>query len=254
MQATDENLKTLREIGIKAIEIPGSLQINPFKVSKEDLIRMRELLNAYGVDVVASNSIYPSDFSHASNSDFLRRKSIEYTYRLAKAASEIECPVLVWGSGKARSIPPDVPFNEGCGRNLEVLKEAAKAGEEFNVRFGIEPLSKNETNFVNKIEEALKLVDNVNSDFVGITADVRHMLREEYDLVESLKTARDKIIHIHIADNNNRVPGRGILDFRKLFKCFREIGYGGAISIEANLTEDPKEELKFAIEVLKQSF
>jgi len=253
MEATEENLKMLSEIGIKAIEVPGSLQINPFKVSKDDLKRTREILNSYGISVVASNIIYPSDFSHASNSEPLRRRSIKYTYMLAKAASEIECPVLVWGSGKARSIPLEVPLDEGRERNLEVLREAAKAGEEFNVKFGIEPLPKNETNFVNTVEEALKLVESINSDSVKITADVRHMIREEYDLVESLRMAGGNIIHVHLADNNSMVPGRGIIDFHRLLGCFREIGYGGAMSIEARLGENPREELRFALEILKRA-
>ncbi|NHV98913.1 MAG: sugar phosphate isomerase/epimerase [Thaumarchaeota archaeon] len=254
MQATEENLKMLTEIGIKAIEIPGSLQINPFTVSKEDLRKMRELSNSYGVSIVASNIIYPSGFSHTSNSDRLRRRSIEYTYRLAEAASEIGCPVLVWGSGKARSIPSDVSVEKGFERNLEVLKTAAKAGEEFDVRFGIEPLPKNETNFVNTVEEALKLIENINSEFIGITADIRHMIREEQDLMESLRKAGRRIIHMHLADNNSRVPGRGIIDFSKLFQCFREIGYKDAVSIEARFTDDPREELRFALEVLAKSF
>lgn len=253
MQAIEENFKTLSELGFKAIEIPGWLQINPFKVSKTDLKRIRELSSSYGVSIVASNSIYPPDFSHASNSEHLRRRSIEYTRRLAEAASEIECPVLVWGSGKARSIPFETARREGWERNLDVLKEAARAGEEFNVRFGIEPLPKNETNFINTVDEALELVERVDSDFVKITADIRHMIREEYDLLESLKKAGGKIIHVHLADNNSRVPGRGIIDFHRLFECFREIGYGGAMSIEARLGENPRDELRFALEALKQS-
>ncbi|MBO3832576.1 MAG: sugar phosphate isomerase/epimerase [Candidatus Brockarchaeota archaeon] len=253
MQATEENLKILSELGFKAIEIPGWLQLNPFNFSKTDLKRLRELSSSYGVSIVASNIIYPPGFSHTSESEHLRRRSIEYTYKLAEAASEVTCPVLVWGSGKARSIPFETAREKGCERNLEVLKTAAKAGEEFNVRFGIEPLPKNETNFVNTIEEALELVEKVNSDFVKITADVRHMIREEYDLVESLKKAGGEIVHVHLADNNSRVPGRGIIDFNRLLKCFREIGYRGAMSIEARLGENPGEELRFALEVLKQS-
>ncbi|MEM2057025.1 MAG: sugar phosphate isomerase/epimerase family protein [Thermoproteota archaeon] len=253
MQATEENLKILSGLGFKAIEIPGWLQLNPFKVSKTDLKRISELSSSYGVSIVASNSIYPPDFSHASESEHVRRRSIEYTYRLAQAASEITCPILVWGSGKARNIPFETTREKGFERNLEVLKEAAKAGEEFDVRFGVEPLQRSETNFVNTVEEAMKLVENVNSEFIGITADVRHMIREEYDLIESLKKAGEEIIHVHLADNNSRVPGRGIIDFNRLLKCFREIGYRGAMSIEAGLGENPGEELRFALEILKQS-
>ncbi|MGC9202086.1 MAG: sugar phosphate isomerase/epimerase family protein [Thermoproteota archaeon] len=253
MPISEENLSVLSEIGIRGIEIPGSFQINPFKVPKEELKKLRDLTKSYEVSIVASNVIYPSDFSHTSNDEILRKKSIEYTYKLAEAASEIECPILVWGSGRARRIPPEVPIEKGYERNLQVLREAARAGKEFNTIFAIEPLPKNETNFVNTVEEALKLIEAVNSDFVKVMADVRHMIREEADVEESIKLARGKIVHVHLADNNSKVPGRGIINFSKLFRVFKEINYRGAMSIEARLGESPKEELKLALEVLKEA-
>ncbi|MGQ9596148.1 MAG: sugar phosphate isomerase/epimerase family protein [Thermoproteota archaeon] len=253
MPASEENLKVLSEIGIKGIEIPGSLQINPFMVSKEDLRRMRELLNSYEMSIVASNVIYPSDFSHTSSSELVRNRSMEYTHKLAEVASEIECPILVWGSGRVRNISSEISSKEGYERNLRVLKEAAKAGEEFDVKFAVEPLPKNETNFVNTMKEALELVNDVNSDFVKAMADIRHMIREEYDLIESLRIAGRNIIHVHLADDNSKVPGRGIIDFYKLLKCFRDIGYEGAMSIEARIGENPKEELNFAMVILKRA-
>jgi len=253
MPINEENLSILLEIGIKGIEIPGSFQINPFRVSKEELKKLRDFTRSYEVSIVASNVIYPSNFSHTSKDEIIRKKSIEYTYKLAEAASEIECPILVWGSGRARRIPAEVSTEKGYERNLQVLKEAARAGKEFNIVFAIEPLPKFSTNFINTIEEALKLVESVNSDFVKVMADVRHMIREEADVEESIRLAKDKIVHVHLADNNSKVPGRGIINFSKLFKVFKEINYKGAMSIEAELGENPKEELKFALKTLKEA-
>ncbi|MBO3801246.1 MAG: sugar phosphate isomerase/epimerase family protein [Thermoproteota archaeon] len=252
MKISEENLKMLSEVGIKSIEIPGSLQLNPFNVSKEELKKIKELSKSYGIEIVASNVIYPPDLSHVSNDESLRKKSIEYTYKIAEAASEVDCPILVWGSGRARKILPEVSPEKGYERNLQVLREAAKAGEDFNVTFAIEPLPKNETNFINTIEEALKIVKAINSDFLKIIADVRHMIREERDLVESLRLAKEDIVHVHLADNNSKVPGRGIINFTKLFEVFKEIGYNRAMSIEAMLGENPKEELKFTLEFLER--
>lgn len=254
MQMNEENLRILSEVGISGIEIPGAIQLNPFIVSKEELKKIKELSKSYSVNIVASNIIYPGDLSHVSNDEVLRKKSIEYTYKIAKAASEVECPILVWGSGRARKVPQDVNLEKGYERNLQVLKEAVRAGKEFNVVFAIEPLPKNETNFVNTIEEALKLVETIGSDFVKVMADVRHMIKEEADVEESIRLAKDKIVHVHLADNNSKVPGRGIINFSKLFKVFKEIDYKRAMSIEARLGENPKEELKVAIDTLEKAF
>lgn len=245
MLVTEENLQILSELKFDGIEIPASLQINPMQTSKEDRMKMKELVNSHGLKIVAANVIYPRGFLHTSEDEKIRRKSVEYTWKLAEAASEVEIPILVWGSGHARNIPQNLTREKGYEYNLSVLKEAAKAGSEFGVIFAIEPLSRNETNFINTIEEALDISEKVNSDSIKILADIRHMIREELDVEESFNRAKDKIVHIHLADNNGKVPGRGIIDFSKILRIINNINYNGYLSIEARLGENPKMELEF---------
>ncbi|MCX8162418.1 MAG: sugar phosphate isomerase/epimerase, partial [Candidatus Bathyarchaeota archaeon] len=254
MQALRENLEVLSKLGFQGIEVPGSLQLNPYTVSKEDRRRLKELVESYGLKIVASNVIYPRGFQHTSSDEYTRMRSIEYTWRLAEAAAEIDCRILVWGSSHARNIPPDIVLDIARERNLAVLREASRAGEEYGVVFAIEPLSKRESNFINTVLEAYEIAESIGSDHLMVLADIRHMIREEDSVLDSLKAVAKRLIHMHIADENMRVPGRGVVDFSKVFRTLDEIGYRGYLSIEARIGEKPFEELSFAKSYIEDSY
>ncbi|MBS7642913.1 MAG: sugar phosphate isomerase/epimerase family protein [Candidatus Bathyarchaeia archaeon] len=254
MQASKSNLEMLSKLGFQGVEIPGSLQLNPYTVSREDRIKLKELVESYGLKIVASNVIYPRGLQHTSNDESTRMKSIEYTWRLAEAAAEVNCGILVWGSSHARNIPPDIPVDVARERNLAVLREASRAGEEYGVVFAIEPLSKRESNFINSVLEAYEIAESIGSDYLMVLADVRHMIREEDSVLDSLRAVAKRLIHIHIADENMRVPGRGVIDFSKIFRTLNEIGYRGYLSIEARLGEKPFEELSFTKNYIEDSY
>lgn len=254
MQALRENLEVLSKLSFQGIEVPGSLQLNPYTVSKEDRKRLKELVESYGLKIVASNVIYPRGFQHTSGDEYTRMRSIEYTWRLAEAAAEIDCRILVWGSSHARNIPPDTALDIAGERNLAVLREASRAGEEYGVVFAIEPLSKRESNFINTVLEAYEIAESIGSDHLMVLADIRHMIREEDSVLDSLKAVAKRLIHMHIANENMRVPGRGVIDFSKVFRTLDEIGYRGYLSIEARIGEKPFEELSFAKNYIEDSY
>jgi sugar phosphate isomerase/epimerase len=254
MQASRENLEMLSNLGFQGIEIPGSLQLNPYTVSREERRRLKELVESYGLEIAASNVIYPRGFQHVSDDEATRMRSIEYTWRLAEAAAEIDCRILVWGSSHARNIPPNIPYDIARERNIAVLREACRAGEEYGVVFAIEPLSKRESNFINTVLEAYDIAESIGSDHLMILADLRHMIREEDSVLDSLRAVSKHLVHVHIADENLRVPGRGVIDFSKVFKTLDEIRYRGYLSIEARLGEKPFEELSFTRKYIEESY
>lgn len=254
MEASEENLRVLAELGFQGIEIPASRQINPYTTTVEDRKQLKELVASYNLNIIAANVIYPKGLSHVSENEALRRKSVEYTWRLAEAAAQVDCRILVWGSSHARNIPEDMPFEVAWERNLAVLREAGKAGEEYDVIFAIEPLSKRESNFINTVIEAFEIAESIGSNYVKVLADIRHMIREEDSVLDSLKTVASKLVHVHTADENLLVPGRGVIDHAKIMKTLREIGYNGFVSIEARLGEKPEEELRFAKNYLEEAY
>ena len=87
--------------------------------------------------------------------------------------------------------------------------------------------------FLNRTEQALKLIDAVGMPNVFMQYDVYHAQREEGDLTATLRKHIDKIGHIQIADNPGRhQPGTGEINYPFIFKEIDASGYQGYIGLE----------------------
>ena len=56
---------------------------------------------------------------------------------------------------------------------------------------------------------------------------------EESVLKKSIQSAKGKICHVHVADNDRWFVGHGHYDFAETLGALKEIGYTGAVSVES---------------------
>jgi hydroxypyruvate isomerase len=93
--------------------------------------------------------------------------------------------------------------------------------------------------FLNRTEQALKLLDEVGQPNVRVQYDVYHAQREEGELTATLRQQVARIGHIQIADNPGRhQPGTGEINFPFLFRQFDDCGYAGWVGLEYVPTPD----------------
>jgi sugar phosphate isomerase/epimerase len=111
---------------------------------------------------------------------------------------------------------------------LECMAPAVSEG----VQLALEPLNRYETGLINTVEEDLDLLARVGSSNLGLLLDTFHMNIEEPSIDESIRLAKGRLFHFHVADSNRRYPGSGHLDFARLVQTLREIGYSGYVSGE----------------------
>jgi sugar phosphate isomerase/epimerase len=78
----------------------------------------------------------------------------------------------------------------------------------------------------------MRLIRDLGYDNVGLMLDVFHMNIEDASIEEGLRTAGDRLWHVHIADSQRRYPGSGHLDFDGIFATLRDMGYRGYVSAE----------------------
>ncbi|HWE64703.1 MAG TPA: sugar phosphate isomerase/epimerase family protein, partial [Chloroflexota bacterium] len=114
---------------------------------------------------------------------------------------------------------------------VQCLKEISYHAGEHNVRIGLEPLNRFETNFLNRADQGLYLAAEVGNG-VGVTLDTFHLNIEEADMLASIRKAGKQLVDFHVADNNRMPPGAGAIDFRAVIDVLREIGYDGAVTSE----------------------
>ena len=51
-------------------------------------------------------------------------------------------------------------------------------------------------------------------------------------MFKAIRTAGNKLVDFHVADNNRMACGMGALDWGKIIGTLKEIGYNGALTVE----------------------
>jgi D-psicose/D-tagatose/L-ribulose 3-epimerase len=120
-------------------------------------------------------------------------------------------------------------------RNLAPLAEAAAAQ---GVVLAMEPLNRFETSLINTVEQALEVVEAVDSPGLGILLDTFHMSIEEKDLAAAIRLAGPRLGHFQASGSDRGAPGNDHLDWVSIAEAIVEVGYGGPICIESFTSEN----------------
>jgi sugar phosphate isomerase/epimerase len=114
----------------------------------------------------------------------------------------------------------------------EVFRAAMPAIEQRGITLAIEPLTANETNFLQTAAEAVALAKMVDSPRCKLHLDCKAMSSEAEPIPDLIRKWKDWMVHFHANDPNRKGPGFGELDFVPIFKALREIDYRGWVSVE----------------------
>jgi D-psicose/D-tagatose/L-ribulose 3-epimerase len=252
---SEENLSILKDLDFDGIELAAYKDFNPDVLSKTDMIRLKDLIYSYDLKVPCINSLFMlPGFQHCSPIYAVRINSLRFTKKLCEAANIIDCHILCWGSGVARRIPTEIPYEIGRKWNVELLKKSAKFAEEYGVILAIEPLPREYDNFINTLEDAKKVMDEIGSESIKLLADIHHMHVEEPMPIPSALTKYGKdIVHVHYWDNNMGIPGSGQIDWLSVTQALVSIGYQGYISIES-IVEDERRSMEKVKNYMDQIF
>lgn len=118
---------------------------------------------------------------------------------------------------------------ERAVKNLKLLSRTAEA---CNVTLGMEVLNRYEGYILNTCEEALRFVEEVDSPYVKVMLDTFHMNIEEDNMADAIRKAGKHLGHLHLGEQNRRVPGKGSLPWNEIGQALRDIDYQGAAVME----------------------
>lgn len=111
---------------------------------------------------------------------------------------------------------PEIPCEHTDQWLVDALQELGEYGEKKRVPIAIETVGKFQTNFINNLEQAVKIIDRVGSSAVKVMMDIFHMQLEESDYIRSIQQYHDRNIHVHLADSDRHYPGHGQLPLMRL--------------------------------------
>lgn len=236
--------------GFDALEISPWI---PSVITQAGVKKLKASLKRNHIAFSGFTAIYPPEIVLASRSPAARKRGILYTNHLIELAYQLGGRSLVWGSPRSRNIPNDVPFKRGYAWLIQLLKSSGSLADERGVKIAIEPINRFESKIIHTAREALSLARQVDRHSVGIVYDVFHVSLEEDSFTAPILLAGKKLAAVHVSDCNRRIPGKGHIDFRPIFRALKQVGYDGYVTLEATLSLDIKEDLIAARKHLESS-
>lgn len=155
-----------------------------------------------------------------------------------KRLKRVKGKFIVFGSSGARKLPDGWAKEKADDQFISLLKQMGPLAEKEGIIVAVEQLQASECNYINRIGEGARLIRAAGHPNIRLLADLFHMARMG-DTPADLKAAMDVVVHIEIAEKQDRTyPGVKGDDFRPFFRVLKESGYKGAISIEGKGSDD----------------
>jgi sugar phosphate isomerase/epimerase len=188
--------------------------------------------NGLSLTGIATGQAYYNDGLSLTAPDEARRTAaFARLKRQVELASELGAAVIVGG---IRGALPDDPVEQA---RLEEtfyagLQDLADYARSHGVSLALEPINRYETNLINTVGEGLEALARVGRKNFGLLLDTFHMNIEEPGLGDSIRTAGQAAVYVHVADSNRWAPGKGHLPFGEVWEALDAIGYQGPVSAE----------------------
>jgi sugar phosphate isomerase/epimerase len=136
---------------------------------------------------------------------------------------------------------------------IRPLRELAKFAKDYNVQLLIEPLNRYSTPVCTEVEDAKYIIDLIDQENVGMLLDTFHMNIEEDSIYNAIIRSNTMLKHVHISDNNRKMPGLAHIDFKRIVMALKKIKYSKYLTFEPTFqSTDYKKDLKFGLQYLKK--
>jgi D-psicose/D-tagatose/L-ribulose 3-epimerase len=219
----------VRGLGFDVLEVCVE---DPDLVSVDALVDARERT---GIEYSVCGAFGPDrDLAHVD--DGPRAGAVRYLDRLLELAAAVGSPHVC---GPMYSAVGKEPAVDGEARKVEWdravtgLARAAQRAEALGVRLAIEPLNRFETDLVNTTEQGLALCDDIGSPAAGLLLDTFHMNIEEKAVGAAIRSAGDRLVHMHACENDRGTLGTAHVRWDEVFAALRDIDYEGHVVIES---------------------
>ena len=222
-------IDSVAAMGFDLIELGFASVEPPFSVAD-----VRARLNSAGIGAAVC-SFLSADHDIANPDAQVRRRGIAYMQAMLATTAAIGGKVL---SGplyaelfRARFVPPDQRKRE-WDWSVASLREIGQSAATQGVVLALEPLNRFETDFMNELAKAVRLVEEVGNPSVGLLLDTFHMAIEEKNQAAAITHAAKHLKHFHSCENDRGAPGTGQVHWTEVRDALRAIGYEGAVVIE----------------------
>lgn len=237
------------KLGFDAVEIfaPG-----PDAVDRNELNTLIEKHKLPVAAVGTGAGMVKHGLSFPDSDSGKRVAAVDFAKQMIDFGAEFAAPAIIgsmqgrWGGETDRQA--------AIGYLGDALNELGEYAATKNVALIYEPLNRYETNLLNKLEDAAKLLESLTNKNVRLLADLFHMNIEETDVAAAIKDNAAHIGHVHFVDSNRQAAGFGHTDFEAVAAAIHSSNFQGYLSAEVCPIPDSITTAKQTIEVFNRLF
>jgi sugar phosphate isomerase/epimerase len=224
------------------------LEVAPFTLSEAPhtlpTTRIAELRRIAADAAIAISGLHwllikPDGLSLTDPDKTIRHRTIDVMRRLVALCAELGGEYLVHGSPAQRRLPEgnptDASATDARAWAMEAFWLAADAASAAGLRYCLEPLSRNETNFINTIAEAADVIETIDRPGLYTMLDAAAATRVEADPPATLARRwlpSGLIGHVHLNDTSRLGPGQGDTPIAPILRALTDGAYAHWIGIE----------------------
>jgi D-psicose/D-tagatose/L-ribulose 3-epimerase len=227
--------KTFKKWGFDTVEIAID---DPANV---DPLRVKAALDRVGLACGSVCGCFGPDRDLRGNTK-AQRASLAYMKALIDQMVILDCPSLIGPvySAVGRTGGAEPPeYKRQWALVVKNLKTICAYAEKRGKQICLEPLNRFETDFINTVDQALKMVKDVGSPALKLHLDTFHMNIEEKHQAQAIKKAGKLLAHVHACGSDRGTPGNDHIDWQPIAKALKAIRYKGDVVIES-FTRDVK--------------
>jgi len=254
--------------GYEAVELASYSFCNSItEVSASERQQMRAWADAAPVEIAGIHALFTPipnmqplyscpDWLQLNSADSgIRERTKDYLKELIRFVGEMGGKNVVLGSAKSRSIPEEIPYDEGWKIARDTLRDAAEYCTHYDVVLSLEPIHSSLTNFINTPDEAMKMVRDVDHPNLRWMLDCFAAYNQGVDVPKAIRDHGKYLVHVHMNDENKSWPGTGKVDFPPIARALKDVGYSGYLSLEVmDLNPDPETIAREALVAMKAFF
>lgn len=225
-------IRKVKKLGFDILEISCAALQNYYSTD-EKLIELKKC--AQDNDIILTAGYGPTKEQNICSEDQNTvSRAMEFFKQTIYRLNLLDIKILGGGLYSYWPLDANLPMHkkedkERAIKNLQILSKTAEA---YDVTLGMEVLNRYEGYMLNTCEEAISFVDAVGSSHVKIMLDTFHMNIEEDNMGAAIRLAGSKLCHLHVGEQNRRVPGKGSIPWREIGQALKDINYQGAVVME----------------------
>jgi sugar phosphate isomerase/epimerase len=240
--AFEQQCRLAAQLGYDGLEVaPFTLAANPMDITDAQAREYARIAEDSGLEIFGLHwlLVAPAGLSISSEDEALRTKTLDVMTRLVGLCAAMGGSYLVHGSPKQRSTPEGSTKEEALARVIDVFARIAPVAQRHAVTYCIEPLGTRETDVINTVAEAARVVDEVNSPALKTMIDCSaagQVEREPIPVLMDKWMPSGHVAHVQVNDPNRRGPGQGEMQFKPILETIarlqREGVYRGVVAVE----------------------